>query len=56
MKKEQIARILEDHGVPYQVMDGQVIADSMIAGTDLFEEVETVSNWTRSQLYEWLGY
>ena len=56
MPIEEIARILDAHSVPYFIKDGRIYADSMIAFTALFEEVEDVTDYTRSQLYAWLGY
>lgn len=56
MTHEQITRILDDHGIPYYTNSGNIYADSMEAGTALFENVVNVSAWTRSQLYAWLGY
>lgn len=52
----QITRILEQHGIPYYEKDGHIYADSMISGTDLFQEVEDVTDWTRDRLAAWLGY
>ena len=56
MNPETIKRILDNHGVPYYTNGGSIYADSMEAGTALFEKVENVTAWTRSQLYTWLGY
>ena len=56
MTSEKIIKILKAHGVPYKVEDGQILADSMIAWTKLFEKTENVTNWTRAELLTWLGY
>lgn len=56
MTLERIARILDAHSVPHYEKDGHIYADSMISGTELFEEVEDVTNWTASKLAAWLGY
>lgn len=52
----QIKRILDAHGVPHYEKDGHIYADSMDAAKNLFEEVEDVTNWTKSKLAAWLGY
>lgn len=56
MTSEKIIKILKNHGVPYKVEDEQILADSMISGTKLFEKTENVTDWTREQLFIWLGY
>ena len=56
MTNNEIAKILELHGVPYYEKDGAIYADSMISGTTLFEEVVKITGMTRRALYTWLGY
>lgn len=56
MTAEKIAKILALHSVPFFLKGGRIYADAMIAGTALFEEVEDLTDYTRSQLYTWLGY
>lgn len=52
----QIEHILDAHCVPHYEKDGHIYADSMDAAKNLFEEVEDVTNWTKSRLAAWLGY
>lgn len=52
----KIQSILNDHGVPNFIADGRIYADSMVAFTALFEEVEDLTDYTRADLYAWLGY
>jgi len=56
MKIECIAKILDLHSVPHFTKDGRIYADSMQAFTELFEEVEDLTDFSRSELYSWLGY
>lgn len=56
MTEKQITRILDQHSVPYMISDGRILADSMIAFTELFAETVDVTKYTKSQLYAWLGY
>lgn len=56
MAVKKICKILDAHGVPYMVEGGRVLADSMIGGTALFEAVQDCTEWTRGELYGWLGY
>lgn len=56
MKIECVVKILESHSVPYFTKDGRIYADSMQAFTELFEEVEDLTDFSRSELYSWLGY
>lgn len=48
--------VLNAHGVPCIVEDGRLYADSMIGNTKLFEEVVDVTDFTKDELYKWLGY
>lgn len=56
MTINKIKQILDAHFIPYYEKDGHIYADSMDAYTNLFEEVEDVTNWTKSHLAAWLGY
>ena len=56
MTIKTIKQILDAHGVPHYEKDGSIYADSMIAGTDVFEHVENVTKWSREKLFSWLGY
>ena len=56
MKLSTICKILDAHGVPYRIRDGRIEADSMEAYTETFEEVEDVTDFTRTELFDWLGY
>lgn len=56
MKIERIAKILDAHYVPYYVRNGRIFADTMEATTPIFEEAEDVTEYTRDELYAWLGY
>jgi hypothetical protein len=56
MTNATIKQILKNHGVPCYEINGNVYADSMISGTKLFERVENVTLWSRTQLMTWLGY
>ena len=56
MTIETITNILKRHYIPYQIKNGRVLADSMIAFTPLFSETVDLTNYTKNQLYAWLGY
>lgn len=56
MTIERIRKILDLHSAPNYTQNGSIYADSMEAGTEVFEKVENVTGWSRSQLYAWLGY
>lgn len=56
MTISKIRSILDAHGVPCFISGGRIYADSMIACTALFECVEDLTDYTRAQLYAWLGY
>ena len=51
-KIEAFKKILD----PNYTKGGRLFADCMIAGTAIFEEVEDVTDWSKKELYEWLGY
>ena len=52
----QIQTILPNHSIPFYVQNGRILADSMIAYTELFQEVVDLTDYTRQQLFAWLGY
>lgn len=56
MTLKQIESILKAHSVPYYIENDHIYADSMIADTEIFEHTENVTDWTKNQLYIWLGY
>lgn len=56
MTIKQIEKILNNHSVPFYTKDGKVYADSMLADTDVFENVVNVTNWSKTKLFQWLGY
>lgn len=52
-----IKSILDAHGVPnFITAAGRIFADSMIAGSAPFEDVEDLTDYTRAELLAWLGY
>ncbi len=56
MELIQIAKILEHHNVPYKVENQRIYADSMKAFSEMFEITIDLTDCTRTQLYDWLGY
>lgn len=52
----RIKSILDSHGVPCFISANRIFADSMGAFTAPFEEVEDLTDFTRAELYAWLGY
>lgn len=56
MSIAKIQSILDSHGVPNFISAGRIFADSMGAFTAPFEEIEDVTDFTRAELYAWLGY
>lgn len=56
MSIENKMKVLKNHSVPYKMENGRLIVDSMIAFTKAFEETEDITDWSKSQLYMWLGY
>lgn len=56
MSNEKIARILDQHSIPHYIENGRIYADCMIAGTQVFEEVEDMTGCSKNELYDWLGY
>ena len=56
MALNQIARILDRHGIPYYIERGRIFADTGEAFSDLFAEVADLTGYTVGQLVAWLGY
>lgn len=56
MTINKLKHILDLHGVPFKEKNGRVLADSMIAGTQIFERMEDVTDWSPRKLRVWLGY
>lgn len=56
MKKERLCKILDMHGITY-VENGRVIADDVYTkdGNTFVVKID-LTDYTRSQLYDWLGY
>ena len=51
-----IAKILDNHYVPYKVIDTRIIADTMSTDKALFEETIDLTDYNKQDLYNWLGY
>ena len=51
-----IAKILNNHSIPYYINETGIFADSMIAFTELFSEVVNLTDYSKQELYVWLGY
>ena len=56
MKIDRIKKILDAHSVPYYIKNNHIFADCMFAFCEKFEIVEDVTDWSKPQLYAWLGY
>ena len=56
MTNKVIAKMLDLHSVPYYEEKGHIYADSMISRLDLWDQVIDLTNYTRRQLLDWLGY
>lgn len=56
MTNEKIAKILNEHSVPFKIINKQIIADSMEGGTKLFEKTVNLTGIKVNELCQWLGY
>lgn len=56
MENRKIKKILDAHSVPNFEKEGRIYADSMLAASDLFENVEDLTDWSMERLRAWLGY
>lgn len=56
MDIKTIAAILSRHSVPFKIENDRILADSMQANIPLFQETVDLTDYTKSQLYDWLGY
>ena len=56
MTNTMIAKLLAQHSVPYYEQDGHIYADTMCSGLAVFEDVEDLTGFSRSELLNWLGY
>lgn len=52
----KIQTILDAHGVPNFIAAGHIFADSKGAFTAPFEEIEDLTDYSRAELFAWLGY
>lgn len=52
----KIQAVLDAHGVPNFIAAGRIFADSMGAFTAPFEEIEDLTDYSRAELFAWLGY
>lgn len=55
MTINQIARILKLHNIPYYIKDNNIYADDMQANTITINYIN-VTTWTKTHLFQWLGY
>lgn len=56
MNNQQIAKLLDLHGIPHYQQGGRIYADSMEAFTAPLENVTDLTGWSRRAILEWLGY
>lgn len=56
MALNQIAHVLDLHGIPYYIERGRIFADTCEAFADLFADVADLTGYTYRQLLDWLGY
>ena len=57
MTIEKLTRILEKHGVPYELIDGKVMAEDCYTYNGvLYMDILDVTYISPEQLYDWLGY
>nr|DAG28823.1 MAG TPA: hypothetical protein [Bacteriophage sp.] len=56
MTNKQIKHILDLHSVPNYEKSAHIYADSMLSGTDVFDQVIDLTGISKKSLYEWLGY
>lgn len=53
----QLTRILDQHGIAYEITDGKVIAeDSYSIDGILYSDTLDLTDISPEQLYDWLGY
>lgn len=57
MTVQEIAKILETHGINYEITGNKIIADSdyTLNGIQYTDKVN-LSDMNKNQLYDWLGY
>lgn len=56
MSIKAIGKMLDLHSVPWYEENGHIYADSMLAKHQLWDIVEDLTNYSRRQLLDWLGY
>ena len=57
MTLTEIARVLEKHGIAYEIINGKIIAeDSYTLNGVLHTDTLDLTGVSPKQLYDWLGY
>lgn len=57
MTVEQITKILDNHSINYIISNGNIVADDIfIKKEKTYIEKVNLTNYTKPQLYMWLGY
>lgn len=56
ISKEKMIKILKQHSISFKIENDRILADSMIAGKEIFDETIDITDYTKNQLYTWLGY
>lgn len=53
----QLTRVLEQHGISHEVVNGKVLAeDSYSIDGEAYSEIIDLTDISTEQLYDWLGY
>lgn len=57
MTVQEITRILDAHSIDYEIIDNKVIADDnyTLNGVGYTDKID-LTNFTKAQLRDWLGY
>lgn len=57
MTNNTIAKLLDNAGIAYTIIDGAIWADDVYTHLgEVFTNQTNVTGWTGRQLAEWLGY
>ncbi len=57
MTIQQLTRILEQHGISHEVVNGKVLAeDSYTLNGESYSDIIDLTDISPEQLYDWLGY
>ena len=57
MTIQELTKILKDHGIAFEIVDGKVMAEDVYTyNGELHVDILDMTDISKEQLWDWLGY